>query len=458
MRKDERALRGTIRKLARRPVRERAWLVRRLTMPEKRTLDEFWFGWRHDGQEPPPAFARAGSGASPTWLMVTGRGFGKTRAGAEWVSALARTHGAIKIALVGATIEDALKVMVTGESGVRSIARTGERVELIKSERIVRFASGAEAYFYSGACPEKLRGPEHHFAWCDELAKWRYPEETWDNLQLGLRLGAAPRTLVTTPPKAVPLLRKLVATAKAEDAVTGGRTADNLNLPPARVKRLEAEYRGTRKGREELDGELIEEAEGALWTRGLLEEGRAPAFTGPVGADGEKIFPRIVVGVDPPASATGDACGIVACALGEDGIGYVIGDHSVRGLSPEGWAAKVVAAATHWGADCVIVEKNQGGDMVKSVLRAADPMLPVRTVFARFGKGDRAEPVAMLFETGQAKLAGSFPALEDELCAMTRGGGYAGPGRSPDRADAMVWAMSELMLGRERVEPAVRGF
>ena len=165
---------------------------------------------------------------------------------------------------------------------------------------------------------------------------------------------------------------------------------------------------------------------------------------------------RIVIGVDPPASAEGDACGIVACALGMDGIGYVIGDHSVRGLSPEGWAGKVVDAATAWGADCAIVEKNQGGDMVRSVLRAADPALPVRPVFARYGKGDRAEPVAMLFETGQAKLAGSFPELEDELCALTRGGRYAGPGRSPDRADAMVWAMSELMLGREPGAPRVR--
>jgi phage terminase large subunit-like protein len=162
--------------------------------------------------------------------------------------------------------------------------------------------------------------------------------------------------------------------------------------------------------------------------------------------------------VDPPASAEGDACGIVACALGTDGIGYVLGDHSERGLSPEGWAGKVVEAATCWGADCVIVEKNRGGDMVRSVLRAADSGLPVRPVFARFGKGDRAEPVAMLFESGRAKLAGSFPALEDELCAMTRGGAYAGPGRSPDRADAMVWALSELMLGRDGNVPRVRGF
>ena len=439
MTKDERALLRTVRRLARLPAGARRRLVAGLTITQKRTLDEFWPAWAHDGQTPP-------NGAWPTWLMVTGRGFGKTRAGAEWVSELTRTQGSVRIALVGATIEDAVKVMVRGQSGLIAVARTGERVTFIQSAGLVRFASGAEAFLYSGACPEKLRGPEHHFAWCDEIAKWRYPEEAWDNLQLGLRLGTAPRALVTTTPKAVPLLRKLVATSQ----LTRGRMADNLNLPGAFVAKMEADYRGTRKGREELDGELIEEAEGALWTRALLEGSRQ---SGTLTRD----WARIVIGVDPPASAEGDACGIIACALGADGIGYVLGDHSERGLSPEGWAGKVVEAAAFWGADCVIVEKNQGGDMVKSVLRAADPALPVRGVFARYGKGDRAEPVAMLFESGKAKLAGSFPELEDELCAMTRGGSYAGPGRSPDRADAMVWAMSELMLGRAPGAPRVRG-
>ena len=163
-----------------------------------------------------------------------------------------------------------------------------------------------------------------------------------------------------------------------------------------------------------------------------------------------------MIGVDPPASAEGDACGIVACALDRDGIGHVLGDHSERGLSPEGWASKVVAAAEAWGADCVVVEKNQGGDMATSVLKTADPALPVRPVHARYGKGDRAEPVAMLFETGKARFAGIFPELEDELCAMIRGGAYAGPGRSPDRADAMVWALTELMLAPKRAEPRIR--
>ena len=418
----ERALGRTVGRLADRTAGERAWVVRRLTMPEKRTLDEYWPAWRHDGQGAP-------AGPWATWTIMAGRGFGKTRAGAEWVSELARRHPDARIALVGATIEDAVKVMVLGRSGLRAVARTGEEVRFNKSAGEVRFSSGATAFLYSGACPEKLRGPEHHFAWCDEIAKWRSAEETWDNLQLGMRLGAAPRTLVTTTPKAVAMVRRLAETS----VVTRGRTADNLNLPSIYVERMEAAYRGTRKGREELDGELIEDVEGALWTRGLVERCRVA----PLRLGGGERFARIVIGVDPPGSAQGDACGIVACGLGHEGIGYVLGDHSERGLSPEGWAAKVAAAAEHWGADCVIVEKNQGGDMVRSVLAAADVGLPVRPVHARFGKGDRAEPVAMLFESGRARFAGAFPELEDELCAMTRGGGFAGGGDfakgSPDR-------------------------
>ncbi len=452
MTRDEKALRRTIERLAGRPADERAWVVRRLTMPEKRTLDEFWPAWAHDGQLPPSA---AVATEDPSvWLMMTGRGFGKTRAGAEWVSGLAREAGAaggaqLRIALVGATIEDAVNVMVTGRSGLLAVARTGERPSFNKTDGILRFPSGAEAFLYSGACPEKLRGPEHHLAWCDEIAKWRWPEETWDNLRLGLRLGgegAGVRVLVTTTPKALPLLKRLLSTS----LVTRGRTADNPHLPPAFVARMEAEYRGTRKGREELDGVLIEEAEGALWTRVLIERCRCDSPSPGLSPEGERGgFRRIVIGVDPPATAEGDACGIVASGLGFDGIGYVIGDHSVRGLSPEGWAAKVVAAAEGWGAGCVVVESNQGGEMPMAVLKTADPALPVRPVHARFGKGDRAEPVAMLFEKGTALFAGRFPELEDELCAMTRGG-YAGPRGSPDRADALVWAMTELMLGRPR--------
>lgn len=449
MTREERALLHAIDRLTRAPAEDRRWVVvRHLTMPQKRTLIEFWPAWLHGGQAPP-------DGDWAVWLMLTGRGYGKTRAGAEWVSAAARADGELRIALVGATIEDAVKVMVTGKSGVIKVARTGETVTFRKSDGLVRFASGAEARLYSGANPEKLRGPEHHIAWCDEVAKWRHPEDTWDNLQLGLRLPstssgrAGPQALVTTTPRAVPLLQRLVATS----AVTRGRMDENPHLPAAWVARMEAEYRGTRKGREELDGELLGEAEGALWSRALIEACRGEGSAGPEDEAGVRRFARVVVAVDPPATAAGDGCGIVACAMTADGVAHVIGDHSVRGLSPDGWAGKVVEAALAWGADCVVAERNQGGDMVKSVLKARDAALPVKPVFARYGKGSRAVPVAMLFETGRARLAGSFPALEDELCAMTAGG-FMGGG-SPDRADAMVWALAHLMLGPQG-KPRVR--
>ena len=449
MTREERRLRRALRQLSLCSEADQRRVLAGLTEPQRRMAKEGWPNWAHRGQLPPP-------GDWPTWLMVTGRGFGKTRAGAEWVSALARADGALRIALVGATMEEARQVMVSGRSGLIAVARTGEPVRFSRTVGIVRFASGAEAHLYSGACPEKLRGPEHHFAWCDEIAKWRHPQAAWDNLQLGLRLGTAPRTLVTTTPRTQALLRKLVAAT--EVAKTRGRTADNLNLPAAFVTRMEAEHRGTQLGREELDGELLDEAEGALWSRTLIERCRvAPILPG---AERDERWRRIVVGVDPPASAAGDACGIVACGLDQEGVAYVLGDHSARGLSPEGWSGRVVEAARAWGADCVIVERNQGGDMVRSVLAAADPALPVRPVFARYGKGDRAEPVAMRFETGAAKFAGTFPALEDELCAMTRGGDFAAPKaggrRSPDRADAMVWALGDLLLGRAPSRPRVR--
>jgi phage terminase large subunit-like protein len=225
-----------------------------------------------------------------------------------------------------------------------------------------------------------------------------------------------------------------------------GRTADNLATPADFRAAMEAEYRGTRFGRQELDGELIDDVEGALWTRALIEKCRAEA-------PGEYL--RVLVGVDPPASADGDACGILVCGLGTDGLGYVLDDRSARGLSPEGWAREVVAAAAAWDADRVVVETNQGGEMVASVLRSVDATLPVRAVKARFGKGMRADPVRSRFEAGKAKFAGAFPELEDQLCGLTLDG-YEGPGRSPHRADAMVWALADLLLGEER-RPAVRG-
>jgi phage terminase large subunit-like protein len=413
------------------------WVLRRMTLPQLRTLLYAWPAWAHDGQMPP-------DGEWRVWLMLAGRGFGKTRAGAEWVSALAREYPDAVFALVGATPAEVERVMIRGSSGLMAVARAEEDFLYFPSRGRVEFASGATAYVYSGANPDGLRGPEHDFAWCDELAKWCHPKATFDNLMLGLRRSEGARVLITTTPRPIAVLRKLVADEAV--VVARGRTADNLGTPADYRAAMEAEYRGTRFGRQELDGELIDDVEGALWTRDLIEKSRAAA-------PGD--YGRILVGVDPPASADGDACGIVICGLGTDGLGYVLDDRSARGLSPEGWAREVVAAAAAWGADRVVVETNQGGEMVASVLRSVDAALPVRAVKARFGKGRRAEPVAAQFETGRAKFAGAFPELEDELCGITLDD-YHGPGRSPDRADAMVWALAELLLGKVR-RPAVRG-
>ena len=427
----------TLKRVSELPPDERRWFIEGLERRHKRALGDVWRFWAHDGQLPPPGEWRV-------WLMLAGRGFGKTRAGAEWVSALARERPDAVFALVGATPGEVERVMIRGASGLMRVARAEEDVLFYPSRGRVEFASGATAFVYSGANPDGLRGPEHDFAWCDELAKWAYPAATWDNLMLGLRGSEGARALITTTPRPIALLRKL----SADETVIGvrGRTADNLATPDDYRAAMEAEYRGTHFGRQELDGELIDDVEGALWTRALIEKCRANA---------PAELKRILVGVDPPASAGGDECGIVACGLAADGTGYVLGDHSVGGLSPEGWARAVVAAAEAWGADRVVAETNQGGEMVASVLRSVDAMLPVRGVTARFGKGLRADPVRARFEAGKAKFAGAFPELEDQLCGMTLHG-YEGPGRSPDRADAMVWALAELLLGKV-MRPAVRG-
>jgi len=417
---------------------QRHQVLSRLTRLQQIELRERWQAWAHGGQIAPP-------GGWRVWLIRAGRGFGKTRAGAEWVSEWARQHRDGRIALVGASGDDVAKVMIEGPSGLIAVARDGERVNWRPSVGEIEFASGARGFVYSAEAPERLRGPEHHAAWCDELAKWRHGETVWDNLMLGLRGGDDPQILVTTTPRPTRLMRRVMALPGTVE--TRGRTRDNPHLPASFVEAMEAEYGGTRLGRQELDGELIEEVAGALWTRGMIEACR--------GAKPDAVT-RVVVGVDPPASAQGDACGIVAVALDSEGTGHVIEDASVAGLSPEGWAQAVAKCAARHGADKVVAEKNQGGDMVKSVLHAADLTLPLRLVHASRGKTARAEPVAALYEARRVRHAGRFPALEDELCGLVAGGGYEGPGRSPDRADALVWALTELMLGRRRTAK-VRG-
>jgi phage terminase large subunit-like protein len=357
-----------------------------------------------------------------------------------------------RIALVGATLAEARAVMVEGDSGLLAIASAGVRPRFEPSLGRLIWPGGAMAWLYSAAEPEALRGPQHSHGWCDEIAKWPDGIRVWDTLAMTMRLGDKPRMVATTTPRPVPLLRRLIANATRDVVVTQGRSEDNRgHLPGDFLAAMDAHYRGTRIGRQELDGELIDTIEGALWSRDLIEACRVTAAPEP--------WRRVVIGVDPPAgaSAASDACGIVVVALGADGKAYVIADASVQGLSPEGWARAVATAAELHGADRIIAEANNGGAMVESVLRAGGAAhLPVRLVHAARGKAARAEPVAALYETGRARHAGAFPALEDELAGLVIGGDYCGPGRSPDRADALVWAMTELMLGRRVAEPRVR--
>jgi phage terminase large subunit-like protein len=275
MRQEEERLLRAVERLARLDAGEQRLAVTRLTVPQRRTLHEFWPAWAHEGQREPWTRTRGTSAEQRTWLLMAGRGFGKTRAGAEWVSRMARAHPGARIALVGASLDDVRKVMIEGRSGLVAVAGTGEEVNWLPGSGRIVFSSGAEAFAYSGERPDMLRGPEHHFAWCDEIAKWRYPEAAWDNLQLGLRLGdpaagSGQLVLVTTTPRPIGLVKRLVGSA----AVTRGRTSDNWNLPPAFVEAMIEAYGGTRLGRQELDGELIEDVEGALWSRELIEQCR----------------------------------------------------------------------------------------------------------------------------------------------------------------------------------------
>lgn len=408
-----------------------------------------WKFWAREGQLPPP-------GDWDTWLILAGRGYGKTRAGAEWVRALAETDGRLRIALVAATMGDARTIMVEGESGLLSLAPLGDMHPRFEPSRHrLVWPNGAQAQLYSAAEPEGLRGAQHHFAWADEIGKWPKGIVAWDNLAFGLRLGGKPRAVVTTTPRAVPLVRRLLAVEAAGKrvAVTRGRMTDNRSaLAPSFVARMQEEYGGSLIGRQELDGELIDEIEGALWSRALIERCRVAA------APDRATWLRTVIGVDPPAGAGAgsDACGIVVVTLADDDKAYVLRDASVQGVSPEGWAAAVGRAHEHWRADRVVAEANNGGEMVRSVLRAADYSMPVELVHASHGKVARAEPVAILYECDRVRHVGAMPKLEDEMAGLVFGGGYEGPGRSPDRADALVWALTELMLGARARRVAVR--
>jgi phage terminase large subunit-like protein len=387
-----------------------------------------------------------------TWLVMGGRGAGKTRLGAEWVNCMA--HGlapiadgkTFPIALVGETIADVRDVMIEGPAGIMASSRV-KRPRYIASKRQLVWEKGQTAMLFSSEDPESLRGPQFAAAWCDEIGKWKNGVETWDMLQFGMRLGDLPRIVATTTPRPTALMKRLLADGDVAQTIV--RTAENAeHLAPGFLDKLNKQYGGTRLGRQELEGELLEDRQDALWNRGKLEkiQGLRP-----------EELNRIVIAVDPPATSArrSDACGIVAAGLDAGGLGWVLADHSFRPAPPRQWAERAVALFHQLEADRIVVEVNQGGDMVSAIIRQVDSNVPVRPVYATRGKWLRAEPVAALYEQGRVLHAGRFPALEDEMCDFSIEG--LSDGRSPDRLDALVWALTELMLN-ERGEPRIRNF
>lgn len=432
------------------PPTRRRELVASLNRAEVAFLNSRFGIFAHDHQRPPPR-ARNG-GEWTTWLLIGGRGAGKTLAGAQWVRGIAlgippyADKPCGRIALIGETAADVREVMIEGVSGLLSIHAPWERPEWQPSRRRLEWRNGAVAQAFSAEDPESLRGPQFAAAWGDELAKWRHADAAFDMLQFGLRLGERPRQVITTTPRPIPLLKRLIADPAT--ALTHATTRDNaLNLAPAFLDTILARYQGTRLGRQEIDGEVIEERADALWSRAMIEGCRVAAAPQLV---------RIVVAIDPPASsgARASACGLVAAGRADNGTIYVLADETVAAISPAGWARKAIALWRKLSADALVAEINQGGDMVRAVIAEADSTVPVQTVRAQRGKWLRAEPVAALYEQGRVKHAGAFPALEDEMCDFGLDG--LSSGRSPDRLDALVWAVTALSFGAKG-EPRVRG-
>lgn len=368
------------------------------------------------------------------WMVLAGRGFGKTRTGAEWVREQIAA-GARRIALVGETAADTRDVMVEGESGLLSVYPAAERPLYEPSKRQVTWANGAIAKLYNATEPDQLRGPQHDIAWCDELAKWRYARETWDQLQFGLRLGEHPQQIVTTTPRPIELIRAIIAGQEGSVEVTRGQTMDNAsNLAAPFLAKIEARYAGTRLGRQELDGEILGDLPGAIWSLDNLDLYRV--------AEAPDDLERILIGVDPAVTNTEDSDfhGIVAAGIKEQS-GYVLEDASIKG-SPLQWARRAIALHDKYGADGIVIEVNQGGDMVAQTLRSVRETLNIIEVRATRGKHVRAEPIAALYEQGRVHHVGGFSELEEQM-TMTTTAGYEGDD-SPDRLDAAVWVLTEL--------------
>jgi len=396
--------------------------------------------WALDHQRPPPGNWRA-------WVILGGRGAGKTRAGAEWVRSLAEgpcsydPGTARRIALVAETYDQVRDVMVHGDSGILACSPPDRRPKWKASERKLIWPNGAEAQAFSAHDSEALRGPQFDAAWADELAKWKKGQESWDMLQFALRLGQDPRVCVTTTPRNAPVLKRLLA-APSTVQTHAPTEANRANLAPSFLEEMRARYAGTRLGRQELDGVLLADIQGALWSTAALA---AAQVAEPPPLD------RVVVAVDPAVSAgkSSDACGIVVAGAvtqgrPQDWRAYVLADRTVQGAGPLAWAQAVIAARDAFDAERVVAEVNQGGALVETVLRQTDPLVPFRALHARKGKSARAEPAAALYEQGRVKHLPGLGDLEDQMCQMTPQG-FQGSG-SPDRLDALVWALHELII------------
>lgn len=419
---------------------ERTALLSSLDPSVKAGLKYHWPFWARPNQLPP-------EGKWTTWLLLAGRGFGKSRCGAEWVRQMAFEHPGCRIALVAETAADARRVMVEGESGILAISPPEFMPEYSPANRQLTWPNGSMAFTYNATQPDQLRGPQHHFAWCDELAKWQYMQDSWDQLQFGLRLGLDPRQVVTTTPRPLPLIKKLMNDPNT--VVTRGRTYDNaVNLASPFLRQIEDRYGGTRLGRQELEGEVLEDIPGALWNRSNIDKNRRP--------EAPAELQRIIVAVDPATSSEegSDETGIVCVGLARDADGYnrgyVLADRSLRG-SPDEWARAAVALYREFEADRIVAEKNQGGEMVESTIRAVDRNVPVTLVHASRGKLVRAEPVSALYEQNRVHHIGRFDLLEDQMCTFAAD--YDRANGSPDRMDALVWGLSHLfekITGRRR--------
>lgn len=413
-------------RLALLPPSERAAVLADLTDAEAEALLYDWRGFNARPEQIAP------DGDWDIWMVLAGRGFGKTRTGAEMVREEVESNRSGRIGLVAETAADARDVMV---AELLRIFPKADRPVYKSSKRSITFANGAEAFTYNATEPDQLRGPQHDFLWHDELAKWRYARETWDQAQFGLRLGKHPRQIVTTTPRPIELIKAIVAGQEGRVHITRGSTMDNrTNLAGSFLERIQARYAGTRLGRQELNAEILGDLPGALWSMATLDTYRlreAPQLR------------RIVVSVDPAVTNTeaSDEHGIIVAGLTDDQRGIVLEDASISG-SPMEWARRAVSLYRSWQADGIVVEVNQGGDMVAHTIRTIDPTVKIIEVRASRGKHVRAEPIAALYEQGKIAHVGSFAVLENQMTQMTTSG-YDGDG-SPDRVDALVWAMSTL--------------